>query len=312
MDRLNMQIIIVALVTSGNKETYIWLLEQFNDAMKGNKWIKELYEKKTWSPVYIRGNSFVVLTLLGIFSVNDFRFDYGDETKQTCYKAIEMSAFRSFTKELFYIFLPMFKRASLFRVADCHKTTMHSIFIVVKYHCSGKRWLMSYCPIVDEFRCCCLRMESMGKPCSHILIVLQALFFNELQSLKFSSWSKEEREGIHAACQYSYCDEEDCDLMFQLLTKKLSRLKLKHGVERSPNPVSNELENVEVDVEDPLILRTKGSGRTSTTVRGRVMRIQNCNKYGLNRHNKRSCTSVPSSQTVANGSNSEGIVAEDT
>ena len=53
--------------------------------------------------------------------------------------------------------------------------------------------------------------------------------------------------------------------MFQLLTKKLSRLKLKHGVERSPNPVSNELENVEVDVEDPLILRTKGSGRTSTT-----------------------------------------------
>lgn len=136
--------------------------------------------------------------MLGIFSVNDFRFDYGDETKQTCYKAIEMSAFRSFTKELFYIFLPMFKRASLFRVADCHKTTMHSIFIVVKYHCSGKRWLMSYCPIVDEFRCCCLRMESMGKPCSHILIVLQALFFNELQSLKFSSWSKEEREGIHA------------------------------------------------------------------------------------------------------------------
>ena len=35
MDRLNIQIIIVALVTSGNKETYIWLLEQFNDAMKG-------------------------------------------------------------------------------------------------------------------------------------------------------------------------------------------------------------------------------------------------------------------------------------
>ncbi|KAH1221585.1 hypothetical protein GmHk_12G034964 [Glycine max] len=247
MDRLNMQIIIVALVTSGNKETYIWLLEQFNDAMKGNKWIKELYEKKTWSPVYIRGNSFVVLTLLGIFSVNDFRFDYGDETKQTCYKAIEMSAFRSFTKELFYIFLPMFKRASLFR------------------------------------------------------------------SLKFSSWSKEEREGIHAVYMHgsNYWDSYLIG-RYSTLVDLSSRLKLKHGVERSPNPVSNELENVEVDVEDPLILRTKGSGRTSTTVRGRVMRIQNCNKYGLNRHNKRSCTSVPSSQTVANGSNSEGIVAEDT
>lgn len=68
---------------------------------------------------------------------------------------------------------------------------------------------MSYCPSIVEFRCYCLRMESIGMPYGHIVIVLQALDLNELpKSLRLDRWSKEAREEIRCifvgACNYWY------------------------------------------------------------------------------------------------------------
>ena len=45
----------------------------------------------------------------------------------------------------------------------------------------GRGWcVVSYCPSTVDFSCSCMRMQSIGLPCDHILVVLVSLNFMEL------------------------------------------------------------------------------------------------------------------------------------
>ena len=73
---------------------------------------------------------------------------------------------------------------------------MFSVYTVVKY-CSGSVGRVSYCPSMVHLSWCCMRMQSIGLPCDHILAVLVCLNFMELpSSLVLNSWSKSVIEGI--------------------------------------------------------------------------------------------------------------------
>lgn len=139
-----------------------------------------------------------------------------------------------------------FKKATLLRVTECLEMAMYSVFPVVRYQ-SERTCHVSYCPLLGEFKCECLRMESTWLPCHHIIIVLLALHFTEFpESLLLDRWNKYTKEQIcgtyvdgssfwnsqlHAkyatlvpisrqACEYSYRDNEEFHHLVNLMTSE--------------------------------------------------------------------------------------------
>ncbi|KAG5122233.1 hypothetical protein JHK84_040573 [Glycine max] len=194
--------------------------------LEDNSWIAELYEKRMkWSTAHLRGHFFAGIrttshceafhahvakyvhsrTNLTDFveqfqrCLTYFRYkvvvaDYlstcEKEVLQTNLRSLERSGDELFTKEMFKLFQYYLCKTIKLRVVDCKEMVTFSVYIVVKY-CSGSVWRVSYCPSTVDFTCSCMRMQSIGLPCDHILAVLVSLNFMELpSSLVLNRWSK--------------------------------------------------------------------------------------------------------------------------
>jgi hypothetical protein len=132
-------------------------------------------------------------------------------------------------------------------------------------------------------------MEYVGFPCEHVVTVLVFLDFNELPDcLVMSRWSKKANDLIHGSYTngsfywdsqlvakqtnlHSLCKEivkvahrhdEDYNHFVELLTHELNNLKLKHRDVIVGENV--ESETVHEVIYDPPIIRTKGSGPSTT------------------------------------------------
>ncbi|KAG4933896.1 hypothetical protein JHK87_047898 [Glycine soja] len=170
-------------------------------------------------------------------------------------------------------FFSYVSRTIKLRVVDCKEMMMFSVYTVVKY-CSGSVWRVSYCPSTVHFSCCCMRMQSIGLPCDHILAILVCLNFMELpSSLVLNRWSKSATKDIKEKYPDSsmYWDSHlmgKYDKMLHFLSNELRRLKAKKkrqdGIDES----------------------------------GKRRRIQSCGQCGGTDHNKRSCTNHPRNANV--------------
>lgn len=76
--------------------------------------------------------------------------------------------------------------------------------------------------------------------------------------------------------------------MVNLLTRELSRLRLKHGNGAVEKPTEAKVAND--NVLDPLVIRTKGASRTMSSGSATSIWEHKCKKYGRTGHNKRKCT----------------------
>lgn len=102
----------------------------------------------------------------------------------------------------------------MLRIEECRETGMCYVYTVVRYHSSAIGHVL-YSPSCVKFRYYCQRIESIGLACSHILVVLILLDFNELPScLILDRWTKNVKEVIRGKYLESstYWD-------FHLLTK---------------------------------------------------------------------------------------------
>ncbi|RZB57769.1 Protein FAR1-RELATED SEQUENCE 5, partial [Glycine soja] len=342
------------IVTDETEETYVWLLEQLLVAMKGkapcsiitdgdltmmnaitrvmpvvefeekwkemvatfeledNTWIAELYEKRMkWSPAHLR----------------DYSSTYGNEVLQTNLRSLEQSDDHLLTKEMFKLFQSYLCRTIKLRVVDCKEMATFSIYTVVKYY-SGSVWLVSYCPSTVDFSCSCMRMQSIGLPCDHILVVLVSLNFMELpSSLVLNRWSKVATENIkdkypnsamywdsqlmaryatlvevsRQVCEAAYYDEDEYDKMLCFLSNEVKRLKSKKNSEPciDDNDEQADQQGHNYDgILDPVVVRTKGCGQVGVNESGKQRRIQKCGQCGGSGHNKRSCTNRPRNANV--------------
>ncbi|XP_045821771.1 protein FAR1-RELATED SEQUENCE 5-like [Trifolium pratense] len=316
--------------------------------LENNNWVQDLYQKrKMWATALMRGKFFAGIRTtsrcealhchIGKFvhsriSLNDFvqqfqrcltyfRFreveadfesNYGEMVLQTTLRSIERSASRKFTNSIFYQFRDVLKKSSLTRVLDCHEMSTYSIYSVSKYRGSGKVWHVSCCLSPIELKCSCLKMESVGFPCEHIVTVLVFLDFDELPDcLVMSRWSKKAKDAIrgsytdgsfywdsqlvakqanlHFLCkeivEVAHRDDGDYNYLVELLTRELNNLKLKH---RDVTVGENvESETVDEVIYDPEIIRTKGCGPSTTSGTEKIKR--SCKGCGVPGHNRRSC-----------------------
>ncbi|KAG4944102.1 hypothetical protein JHK84_048155 [Glycine max] len=202
------------------------------------------------------------------------------------------------------------------RVVDCKEMATFSIYTVVKYY-SGSVWLVSYCPSTVDFSCSCMRMQSIGLPCDHILVVLVSLNFMELpSSLVLNRWSKVATENIkdkypnsamywdsqlmaryatlvevsRQVCEAAYYDEDEYDKMLCFLSNEVKRLKSKKNSEPciDDNDEQADQQGHNYDgILDPVVVRTKGCGQVGVNESGKQRRIQKCGQCGGSGHNKR-------------------------
>jgi hypothetical protein len=127
----------------------------------------------------------------------DFQSNYAKPVMQTTLRGIERSAAKQFTKEIFILFQTVLKKAMLLSVTEFHEMSTGYILKVVKYCGDGRIWNVTYCEDPLDLRCSCLRMESLGLPCDHIVVVVLYLDIDDLPSgLVLPKWSKSAKDQI--------------------------------------------------------------------------------------------------------------------
>ena len=113
----------------------------------------------------------------------DFASLVGEPVMQTQFEALERSAASVFTREIFFLFRPVLARACRMKVVGWKETTTCIIYTVSKYCMAVKEWHVSFYQTSVVYKCSCLRIESLGIPCDHILAILVYLDIAELPSL---------------------------------------------------------------------------------------------------------------------------------
>ncbi|XP_020971660.1 protein FAR1-RELATED SEQUENCE 5-like isoform X1 [Arachis ipaensis] len=207
------------------------MLEEFG--VRELEWVKEIYEKKSsWATAYIRGRFYVGLRTIsrceslhaklgrfverryGIleFVTNfqrcvdflrdnkeelDFRSSYGTPVLQTQFLELEKSGAINFTREIFSRYRESLKRCVWVTILECIKREDRCVYVTQKHRRPDSRWNVVHMRRKEEFVCNCLRMESFGLPCVHILAVLVRLDFDSLpKNLVLPRWSKAAKEDL--------------------------------------------------------------------------------------------------------------------
>ncbi|GAU44815.1 hypothetical protein TSUD_400340 [Trifolium subterraneum] len=253
-----------------NKFEELWgdMLEKFG--LEDNMWIKEMYAKrKMWSTAYIRGFFFAGLrttsrcealhshlrqfvhSRISLFNFvqqfqrcltyfrfreieADFRSNYGQPVMQSSLHSIERSAASQYTKEIFNMFKVVLSKCMLLKVLEVQQMSSCCIYKVAKYCGNGDAWYVTHSTYAEEkFKCSCLRMESIGLPCDHIVCVLVYLDIDELPkcldsqvAARYSSLVKMSKD----VAELVYDDLDDYNRVVDVLHTELKRLKAKqHG-----------------------------------------------------------------------------------
>ncbi|KAG5042486.1 hypothetical protein JHK87_006401 [Glycine soja] len=233
-----------------------------------------------------------------IVIVADYSSTYGNEVLQTNLRSLERSGDDLFAKEMFKLFQSYLCRTIKLRLVDCKEMVRFSVYTVVKY-CSGSVWHVSYCPSTVDFTCTCMRMQSIGLPCDHILAVLVSLNFMELpSSLVLNRWSKLATEQMkdkypdsamywdsqlmaryatlvevsRQVCVAAYRDEEEYDKMLHFLSNEARRLKSKQNTEhcvddnQSQQQDGDDFEVKDVDRSEWMNVADKGKSKSVANV----------------------------------------------
>ncbi|RYR25187.1 hypothetical protein Ahy_B02g058838 [Arachis hypogaea] len=112
---------------------------------------------------------------------------------------LEMSASNKLTKEIFFLFSPMLFRTCTLKVQTHALSQTCDIYTLSRSINTRKEWQVGrYCDN-NIFKCSCLRMESLGIPCDHIIAVLIHVQLSDTpDSLVLDRWSKNARSKVRA------------------------------------------------------------------------------------------------------------------
>ncbi|XP_057426373.1 protein FAR1-RELATED SEQUENCE 5-like [Lotus japonicus] len=167
-----------------------------------NEWVQDLYaRKKMWATAHMRDFMHNFNRYLSYQRQRELEADFasmhGDHVPQTQLKRLERSASNHYTNSIFKLISKGLHRSMMLKV-DLYKETSSSIiYFVSHFSLSSRKWVVSLCQTSAVFKCSCMRMESHGIPCDHILAVCRFLDLPEIPStLIMGRWTKSTKEGL--------------------------------------------------------------------------------------------------------------------
>ncbi|KAJ1408298.1 Zinc finger, PMZ-type [Sesbania bispinosa] len=157
-----------------------WLEVVAKCGLEENPWVASLYEKRNvWATTYLRG-----------------KFFGGFRTTSRC-EGLH-SELGKFVNSRYNLsdFLQHFQRCLNHMRFKEKEDDFTSIHMVSQTGRSGE-WRVSLYDTSKELKCACLKMESRGLPCEHIVAVLAHLGIDEIpESLVLKRWSKAAKDGL--------------------------------------------------------------------------------------------------------------------
>ncbi|RYR24061.1 hypothetical protein Ahy_B02g057557 [Arachis hypogaea] len=314
------------------------------------EWVKDLYTKKhAWATAYIRGRFFARVRTtsrceslhakLGRFVESrygvlefvrnfqrcvdflrdtedelDFRSWYGTPVLQTEFVELEKSGWTMFTREMFLRYRDSLKRCVRVRICEFDDSDNPHAYTLQKYRRPEMNWKVYRDHISNRFTCSCMRMESFGIPCVHILSVCVRLDLVEIpESLVLRRWSKAAKLEIHNQCGEQHTAEPSVTYRtrlgaFSQLCKRLGRvacmsdedfkvysnklmsdalfLEIKYGL----RPLTDNMTTAnDCGVKDPIRVRTKGTARMSQAGGSAPKTKRKCSTCGKLGHRRTRC-----------------------
>ncbi|RYR27218.1 hypothetical protein Ahy_B02g061562 [Arachis hypogaea] len=214
------------------KRKWVQLIEEFG--IEDKPWVINMYEEKhMWATAYLRGKFFAGFRTTsrceGLHSVvgryvgsrydltsfvehfqrcvahmrfNEFSADYGSTrgvpVMQTCIELLERYAAELYTHEIFLFFWSFLSRAGSMRVLNIDNNDDCIKYIVCKHGRPDFTWTVDFRQEEMIFMCTCLRMESFGIPCEHIVKVLVDRDIREIpRSLVLDRWTKKVKSALN-------------------------------------------------------------------------------------------------------------------
>ncbi|XLT93329.1 hypothetical protein HN873_014991 [Arachis hypogaea] len=130
---------------------------------------------------------------------SDLQSTVGEMVLQSPLRSLERSAASVLTREIFLIFRPMLSRACTLKVRSCTFTACSDIYSLFRSGDSAREWRVSHYRNGSFFKCSCMRMETLGIPCDHIIAVFHHLDITEMPaSVVLERWSKDARSRVRA------------------------------------------------------------------------------------------------------------------
>ncbi|XP_057760145.1 protein FAR1-RELATED SEQUENCE 5-like [Arachis stenosperma] len=214
------------------KRKWVQLIKEFG--LEDKPWVINMYkEKHMWATAYIRGKFFAGFRTTsrceGLHSVmaryvgspydltsfvehfqrcvahlrfKEFNADYesthGVPVMQTCIELLERYAAELYTHEIFLFFRPFLSRAGSMQVLNIENNDDCIKYIMCKHGRPDFMWTVDFCQEEMIFMCTCLRMESFGIPCEHIMKVLVDRDICEIpRSLVLDRWTKKVKSTLN-------------------------------------------------------------------------------------------------------------------
>ncbi|XP_057418834.1 protein FAR1-RELATED SEQUENCE 5-like [Lotus japonicus] len=175
-------------------------VEEFN--LHEHPWIIDMYARRhTWAAAYFRGKFFAGFRTtsrcegfnaqLGKFVKRRYNLK---EFLQHFHRCLEYMRHREVEADFRSGYGdPGLKAPPLFQSIElsASHTLGMSMYTVKWSQESSREWLVSYYTATYEFRCSCMRMESIGLACAHIIAVLVDLNIHNIpKSLVLERWSQ--------------------------------------------------------------------------------------------------------------------------
>ncbi|RYR12921.1 hypothetical protein Ahy_B04g070194 isoform F [Arachis hypogaea] len=205
-------------------------------------------------------------------------------------------------------------------IVECIEADDICVYITQKYRRPDRTWNVTQNSSQDTFHCTCLRMESFGLPCVHIIAVLVRLDITSLpNSLVLPRWSKIARmdlcrdrvcnphidpEATYRArirallqhCKQRFAKvacmrEEDYKTYCQKVVHETNMLEIKNGLQCQAT--STHSVPWEGGVKDPIGVRTKGTGRGNEPAGSRGIKRRRCSTCGVLGHRRTRCPNGP-------------------
>ncbi|KAJ1382119.1 Zinc finger, CCHC-type [Sesbania bispinosa] len=316
-----------AIVSDETEQTYVWLLEQLAQVMKGKESSSVIIDSDLAMRNAIRKvfpnahHRLCAWNLLRNATSNVGIHDFMDYFKRCMLSDCDVAEFEQRWNNMLHV-----RTTSRCEALHCHLGKfIHSRINLTEFMEQFHRFLtyFHFREVEADFRsvhepiqinCPCLRMESIGFPCEHIIVVLVYLDYCELpKCLMLDRWTKSAKASIRGTyidgscywnshliaryatllelcrelCELASHDEDDYNHIVELVTNELHKLRRKNIV---ANVIDNNAsQNMHRNLRNPAPVKSKGCGPTTAATSTRCRRGRHCGICGASGHNRRSC-----------------------
>ncbi|KAL7263984.1 hypothetical protein ACSBR1_002022 [Camellia fascicularis] len=268
--------------------------------LENNNWVLEIHRKRDkWAEAYLRGHMFAGMRstqrvegmnayfnmfleqkvrlyefvaqydrALARMRVNEAETESKTENSfpvlTTPLRSLEKHAAELFTRKIFSLFRREISKEGKLFVMERVELEDRRTYHFGEYKAPTSTWTVEYFPADITIKCCCLKFESFGIPCCHMVAVMKSEQLMCIPpSCVLKRWTRRASEMSYYASQADNNFEEAREMAFQmtLKMKKLLAMRTKYNTEVGDKNIAPKL----CGVGDPNIVKTKGNpGGTSS------------------------------------------------